>query len=84
MIVQVAICTLRAGRMGLGERSLYNLRHADFGFSAVIYSRVNVFLRAEGYDREPHGKEFYNTLRRTVLRLPGVEAVTLVPRTCRS
>jgi hypothetical protein len=37
---------------------------------------VSVFMRAEGYD-EPRGKEFYNTLRRTVSALPGVESVTL-------
>ncbi len=77
VIVQVAICTLVLAGMGLCERSLYNLRHADFGFSARNLMGVNVFLRAEGYDDEPHGKEFYNTLRRTVSTLPGVEAVTL-------
>ena len=34
VIVQVAICTLVLVGMGLCQRNLYNLRHADLGFSA--------------------------------------------------
>jgi predicted permease len=77
VIVQVAVCTFVLVGMGLGERNLYNLRHANLGFSARNLIAVNVFLRAEGYDREAQGKEFYNTLRRTVAGLPGVQSVTL-------
>ncbi len=76
VIVQVAICTLVLVGMGLCQRDLYNLRHADLGFSARNLMAVNVFMQAEGYD-EPRGKEFYNTLRRTVSALPGVQGVTL-------
>lgn len=76
VIVQVAICTLVLVGMGLCQRDLYNLRHADLGFSARNLMAVNVYMRAEGYD-EPRGKQFYNTLRRTVSALPGVQSVTL-------
>jgi predicted permease len=77
VIVQVAVCTFVLVGMGLGQRNLYNLRHANLGFSARNLIAVNVFLRAEGYDVEAQGKEFYNTLRRTVSSLPGVQSVTL-------
>jgi predicted permease len=76
VIVQVAVCTLALVGMGLCQRELYNLRHADLGFSARNLMAVNVYMSAEGYD-EPRGKEFYNTLRRTVSALPGVQSVTL-------
>jgi putative ABC transport system permease protein len=76
VIVQVAVCTLALIGMGLCQRSLHNLRHADLGFSARNLMAVNVYVSAEGYD-EPRGKEFYNTLRRTVSALPGVQSVTL-------
>jgi len=77
VIVQVAICTFVLVGMGLGQRNLYNLRHANLGFSARNLIAVNVFLRAEGYDTEARGREFYDTLRRTVSGLPGVQSVTL-------
>jgi predicted permease len=77
VIVQVAVCTFVLVGMGLGQRNLYNLRHANLGFSARNLIAVNVFLRAEGYDSEARGKEFYDTLRRTVSGLPGVQSVTL-------
>jgi predicted permease len=76
VIVQVAVCTLVLVGMGLCQRDVYNLRHADLGFSARNLMAVNVYMRAEGYD-EPRGKEFFNTLRRTVSALPGVQSVTL-------
>lgn len=76
VIVQVAVCTLVLVGMGLCQRDLYNLRHADLGFSARNLMAVNVYVQAEGYS-EARGKEFYNTLRRTASSLPGVEAVTL-------
>ncbi len=77
VIVQVAVCTWVLFGTGLCERSLYNLRHADLGFSARNLMAVNVFARAEGYDEPARGKEFYNNLRRTVSALPGVQSVTL-------
>ena len=77
VIIQVAVCTFVLVGMGLGQRNLYNLRHANLGFSARKLIAVSVFLRAEGYDTEARGKEFYNTLRGTVSGLHGVQSVTL-------
>ncbi len=76
LIVQVAVCTLVLIGMGLCQRDLYNQRHADFGFSARNLMAVNVYMQGEGYS-ETRGKEFYNTLRRTVSALPGVQSVAL-------
>ncbi|MGH9558962.1 MAG: hypothetical protein ACRD30_06940 [Bryobacteraceae bacterium] len=57
VIVQVAICTLVLVGMGLCQHSLYNLRHADFGFSARNLVADTVYVAAEGYD-EVRGKQF--------------------------
>jgi len=76
VIIQIAICTLVLVGMGLCQSSLYNLRHADPGFSARNLVAVTVYLEGEGYS-ESRGKEFYGTVRRTVSALPGVESVSL-------
>jgi predicted permease len=76
VVIQIAICTLVLVGMGLCQSSLYNLRHADPGFSARNLVAVTVYLEGEGYS-EPRGKELYGTLRRTVSALPGVESVSL-------
>jgi len=76
VIAQVAICTLVLIGMGLCQRSLYNLRHVDPGFSARNLLAVQVYAKSAGYD-EPRGKQLYETLRRRVAQLPGVEAVSL-------
>ena len=76
VVAQVAVCTLVLVGMGLCQRNIYNLRHADLGFSARNLVAVEVYMEAEGYS-EARGKEFYQTMRRTVAALPGVEAVTL-------
>jgi predicted permease len=76
VIVQVAICTLVLIGMGLCQRSLYNLRHADPGFSARNLVAVQFYLARDVYP-EARGKELYGTLRRQVSALAGVEAVTL-------
>ena len=76
VIVQVAVCTLVLVGMGLCQRNLYNLRHADFGFTARNLVANTVYIEGEGYD-EARGKQLYATLRRTVAALPGVESVTL-------
>ncbi len=76
VIVQVAICTVVLIGMGLCQRSLYNLRHVDPGFSARNLLAVQVYAKSAGYD-EARGKQLYETLRRSVARLPGVEAVSL-------
>src|SRR5579872_3646668 len=76
VIVQVATCTLVLVGMGLCERSLYNLRHVDFGFSERNLVAVTVYLEGEGYSGE-RSKALHNTLRQRVAALPGVEAVSL-------
>ena len=76
VIVQVAICTLVLIGMGLCQRSLYNLRHTDPGFSARNLVAAQIYLASEGYS-EARGKELYGTLRRQVSALPGVESVAL-------
>lgn len=76
VVVQVAVCTLTLAVMGLCQRNLYNLRHADLGFSARSIIAANAFLRAEGYD-EVKGRQFYDKLRQTIAAVPGVASVTL-------
>ncbi len=76
VIIQVAICTLVLVGMGLCQRNLYNLRHVDPGFSARNLVAVAVYVESEG-SSEARGKELYETLRRTVSALPGVESVSL-------
>jgi predicted permease len=74
--VQVAICTLVLVGLGLCQRSLYNLRHVDLGFTARNLIAHTIYIEAEGYN-ETRGKQLYETLRRTAAAIPGVEAVTL-------
>ena len=77
VIVQVAVSTLVLVGMGLGQRNLYNLRHADLGFRARNLMGVSVWLRAEGYEDEARGKRFMETLRSTTSAIPGVQSVSL-------
>ena len=76
VIVQVAVCTLVLVGLGLCQRNLYNLRHANLGFAARNLIADTVYLRAEGYD-ESRTREFYATLRKTISAVPGVESVAL-------
>lgn len=76
VIIQVAICTLVLVGMGLCQRNLYNLRHVDTGFAARNLLSATVYLQDEGYS-ETRGKQLYETLRRAVSTLPGVESVSL-------
>ena len=76
VVVQVAVSTLVLVGMGLCQRSLHNLRHADPGFSARNLVGMTIYPGQEGYS-EPRAKELYGNLRRSVSALPGVEAVTL-------
>ncbi len=76
VVVQVATCTLVLVGMGLCERSLYNLRHVDFGFSHQNLLADTIYLEGEGYSGE-RSKAFHNTLRQTISALPGVESVAL-------
>lgn len=76
VILQVAVCTLVLVGMGLCERSLYNLRHVNMGFSARQLVMEPLFPSDENYS-EAQGKALYENVRRAVSALPGVESVTL-------
>ena len=43
LVAEVAICTLVLIGMGLCERSLYNLRHSDLGFTARNLLAISVY-----------------------------------------
>jgi predicted permease len=75
VIVQVAVCTLVLVGMGLCQRSLYNLRHVDIGFSARNLVAMMVFPNGE--KSEAQQKEIQETVRRKAAVLPGVESVSL-------
>lgn len=75
-IAQVAICTLVLVGMGLCERSLYNLRHVDPGFSTRKIVVEAMFPQEEGYS-EAQGRALYEKVRATVAEIPGVEAVSI-------
>ena len=77
VIVQVAVCTLLLIGMGLCERNLYNLRHADLGFQARNLVAASVFPRAEGYDTETKGRQFYERVRQAAAAVPGIASVSL-------
>lgn len=76
VIVQVAVCTLVLVGMGLCQRSLYNLRHVDPGFSARNLITASVYPATESHSHA-QGKAIHEKLRRSVLGLAGVESVSL-------
>jgi len=76
VILQVAVCTLVLIGMGLCERSLYNLRHVDPGFSARNLVAMAIYPKEDAMP-EAKGRPLFADLRRQVAALPGVEAVTL-------
>jgi predicted permease len=84
VIVQVAVCTLALVGMGLCQRSLYNLRHTDPGFSqrklvaVTIYPQDKAQDKANDKAKEERGQELQGKVRSTVSSLAGVESVTLV------
>jgi predicted permease len=76
VMVQVAVCTLVLMGLGLCQRNLYNLRHADMGFTARNLVAMTAYLASEGYS-EAQGRQAYRNFRRAVSALPGVESVSL-------
>ena len=76
VILQVAMCTLVLVGMGLCQRSLYNLRHVDPGFSARNLIAMAIYPKDDAFP-EAKGKALFEDVRRQVSALPGVEAVTL-------
>ena len=77
VIVQVAVCTLVLVGMGLCQRSLYNLRHTDPGFSQRNLVAVTIYQQ-DDKPTEAAGRERQENVRRAVAALAGVESVTLV------
>lgn len=76
VVAQVAVCTLIMVGLGLCQRSLYNLRHADPGFAARNLVAVWVFPGGDNIS-EARMKELREKARETVSALPGVESVAL-------
>jgi len=76
VIVQVAVCTLVLVGMGLCQRSLYNLRHTDPGFSQRNLVAVTIYPQGEK-NTPVLGRELQENVRRAVASLAGVESVTL-------
>jgi predicted permease len=75
VVVQVAVCTLVLVGMGLCERSLYNLRHVNPGFTARNIVAEGLFLDDNNYSQKD-GKAMYASLRTAVAAVPGVESVS--------
>ena len=76
VIVQVAVCTLVLVGMGLCQRSLYNLRHTDPGFSQRNLVAVTIYPQDD--KATPAAvRERQENVRRAVASLAGVESVTL-------
>jgi len=76
VIAQVAVCTLVLIGMGLCQRSLYNLRHVDPGFSARNLIATTLYPKTMGYT-DLRAREFNANVRTRIAALPGVESVTL-------
>jgi putative ABC transport system permease protein len=76
VIIQVAVCTLVLVGMGLCERSLYNLRQVDPGFTARNLVAESLYPGQAQYT-EAKGKEIYEEVRRKISALPGVESASL-------
>ena len=76
VIAQVAVCTLVLIGMGLCQRSLYNLRHVDPGFSARNLIATMLYPKTMGLTGL-RTREFYANVRTRVAALPGVESVAL-------
>jgi len=76
VIVQVAVCTLVLVGMGLCQRSLYNLRHTDPGFSQRNLVAITIYPQ-DDKTTEAASRERQESARRAVAALAGVESVAL-------
>ena len=74
---EVAVCTLVLIGMGICERSLYNLRHSEIGFTAQNLVTLNVSTPLQKGLSEAQGKELFARIRAAVLSIPGIQSVTL-------
>jgi predicted permease len=77
VMVQVAVCTLVLVGMGLCQRSLYNLRHTDPGFSQRNLVAVTIYPQ-DDKATEAVVRERQENVRTAAAALAGVESVTLV------
>lgn len=84
VISEVAVCTLALIGTGLCQRSLYNLRHTDPGFSARNLLAVYVLpppANADQHEESPSAdriKQNQRRVRDAIAALPGIEALTFV------
>jgi predicted permease len=76
VIVQIAVCTLVLVGMGLCQRSLYNLRHVDKGFSSRNLLTESLYPSDANYT-EAQGKALYSNVSQLVSSVPGVQSVAL-------
>ncbi len=76
VVAQITVCTLVLVGMGLCERSIYNLRHVDVGFTAKNLLADMLLPGDEGFS-EARGKQVYAKVREAVSALPGIESVSL-------
>src|SRR5204863_4747298 len=76
VIIQVAVCTLVLVGMGLCQRSLYNLRRTDPGFSQRNLLALTIYPQGDKVT-EASGRERHENVRRAVAALAGVESVGL-------
>lgn len=73
VIAQVAVCTAVLVGMGLCQRSLYNLRQIDPGFSARNLLFATVYPQKD--ETEAQRQASTRRMAETVAALPGVESV---------
>ena len=74
--VQVAVCTLVLVGMGLCQRSIYNLRHVDPGFSARNLISFQVFPQTEDA-ADAKTKALFESVRTAIASVAGVESASL-------
>jgi predicted permease len=77
VVIQVAVCTLVLFGLGLCERSLYNLRHTDLGFTARNLVAMSVYEPMQKNFSKEQGQELFDRIRTAVSSLPGVQSVSL-------
>ena len=76
VVVEIAVCTLVIGGVGLCLRSLHNLREVNTGFSARKLAAVMINVEADGFT-EAQGQKLYERLDQAAAQLYGVESHSL-------
>jgi predicted permease len=75
VVAQVAVCTLVLVGMGLCQRSLYNLRHSDIGFSARNLLAMPLYPSNDTGISQTQQIQQFERVRDAVSALPGIESV---------